>query len=457
MDVAISLGEWCAGSPPSGTAWRSERFRDLTGDLLSTLARDGFKHSAMVWHRDRGFDGELLPDDIIEAIQASVRFAALDANDHLRDDPNAGFYIATSENAELYVQPIDVDHGGITHRRGGALKRVISGGLKIGQKSIPLPDAVVPIQGHTLVSKKLSQAVFSALGSSKDRHRRVRIALEWHAVAMSNPRAVTMQQRIIALKTGFEALTGTSESREGARRLRRLFEVTCGPHVAKLPWPGLLWSPKERTDLVRVHTAISGKKKHDMRSELEDWFMTLATARNEVIHDGELSVFEYQAPSERPLSRYQGTLFWIGERMLREAIKASLGAEILLCGLLADWSKYKELEDELAAVVASGDGGAVEVAPPEEPKSAPAAPQTRDLASLFTELGCSSANEVELTKAVAAASASEEVALKNAMAVRDLWVASVRDRSVPVSTAEKELLEHAGAEEALPKHFTPCE
>jgi hypothetical protein len=64
--------------------------------------------------------------------------------------------------------------------------------------------------------------------------------------------------------------------------------------------------------------------------------MTLAAARNSVIHDGVLSVTDYEAPQERPISRYKGSLFWIGDRLAREAIKASLGAELLLCARLKE-------------------------------------------------------------------------------------------------------------------------
>jgi hypothetical protein len=49
---------------------------------------------------------------------------------HVRDDPNARRYLATSENADLFSQPIDEDKAYISYQIGGALHRVLSGGWR---------------------------------------------------------------------------------------------------------------------------------------------------------------------------------------------------------------------------------------------------------------------------------------------------------------------------------------
>jgi hypothetical protein len=346
MTDSMELGEWCIGRPPQRVAWRSARFKSLAESLVKSFEKSGFRDIAMFWHRDRGFDGTIPSDAEIRAIQTGVRFSALDANDQVLSGLNVGHVLVTTENAELFLQPIDEEDGSIAHRTGGALKSVLTGGYKIGDGAIPLPDATVPILRPVIVSKKLAAALFQTLTTASAQSGHIRIALEWHAVAMSNPNAVTLQQRLIAIKTAFEALLGTSDSRDCARRLRALFETAAGPHLHLLPWAGVLWSPKERRDLVRQYTTRKGALRSDTRSELEDWFMTLTDARNSVIHDGVLSVTDYGPPQERPLSRYKGSLFWIGERLVREAIKASLGAEVLLCARLkeeASWAEFATL------------------------------------------------------------------------------------------------------------------
>lgn len=67
--------------------------------------------------------------------------------------------------------------------------------------------------------------------------------------------------------------------RECARRLRQLFERATAPHSAWLPWAGLLWPPRERVALARTSRKGDGRTEPDTRSELEDWFMTLAEAK----------------------------------------------------------------------------------------------------------------------------------------------------------------------------------
>lgn len=449
----LDLGEWLVGTPPAEVTWRSPRFKELSETLFASFAKVGFGERSLLWHRDRGFDGQLPPDNIIRAIQAGVRFAVLDANDDVRGDPNAGYYLATTENAELYLQPIDEEDGGITHRRGGLLRNVLTGGLKIGQEPLPLPDAVLKIDRPVRASSKLARAVFDALAvSGSAEKRRVNIALEWYFAALVNPRAVTLQQRLIMLKTGFEALVGEgmSNSRDDARRLRALFEGVTLPHRALLPWPGILWSPKERTDLQRTYVSRSGRTRIDTRSELEDWFMTLAEARNSIIHDGELSVVEYGPPSERPLSRYKGQLFWTGERLLRDAIKAALGAEVLLCGALADAAMGQQLMEMLREEAArdSAQPAFDENQADESHDSALMGDEVeapRTLEALLAELGCQAANEIEMTQVVGRGNSD------------DAWSAKAGERSLLISSAEREILEAAGAEDALPHYFRRCD
>jgi hypothetical protein len=445
----LDLGEWVVGRPPSDMAWRSERFRELVEKLIGSFTGDGFASPALLWQRERGLDGQPPSPADYEAIQAAVRFAVLDANDRVSKGPNAAYHLATAENAELYVQPIDETDGSIAFREGGALKSILSGGWTIGQRPCPLPDAVVPIVFPLHVSRRIAKAVFSALVAVPDvRQGRVRIALEWHADAMKNPRAITLQHRLIALKTGFEALLGTSDSREGARRLRKLFEDATRAHSNLLPWAGVLWSPNERVDLARVHIR-KRQQRPDMRSEIEDWFMTLAEARNAVIHEGKLTVTEFTLV-ERPLSPYKGNLFWVGERLLREAIKARLGADVLLGPLIAEHVQWERIIAEIAQTRASHEPEAIV-----GPVSVPSATETRPprpLSDILDVLGCRAANEVLLERAAGGASFSEEAAREMAMTVRDAWVAQgPSGRSVLISAKERMLLERHGAEQKLPR------
>ncbi|MDF3070650.1 MAG: hypothetical protein K0R38_6251 [Polyangiaceae bacterium] len=427
---------------PTDVLWRSERFEELARALLASLGKAGFQDSAVLWHRQHGFDGQDVPDDTARAVQAALRFAVLDANDQSEGSLNRGMRLATAENATMHRQPVDEDDGSFTVTRGGALNQTMIGGWRIGEQPPSLPDSVVAVE-PVRVCQRLAASLYTTCRSSRTSARRVRVAVEWHAAAMANAEAVSLQQRIIALKTGFESLLGTSDSRECARLLRELFESATKPGHDLLPWAGILWSPRERVDLKRAYRRRDGANTLDVRSEVEDWFMALADARNAIIHRGAMPDPQYAAPVERPLSRYAGHLFWRGERLLREAIKAKLGTEVLLCGLLAEQQRWNEvmkalLEEEPETVKQLEVLGTRARAKPPSPPS-----DSRSLDELLAALGCPAANRVLLRFVTSEGPLSR-------------WAAKVDGRELLVDEKEKAILEAAGAEEALRDWIELC-
>lgn len=471
LSKGIRLGDWCIGKPSEQVQWRSQRFKELALAYVAAFINKGFKDGALMWHYQRGFDGSMPEPQVWSAIRATMCFIMLDANDQVRTDPNAGHYMTTSENAELYTQPIDEKKEYITHRRGGLLREVMSIGAKIGAGVVPpLPDAVVAVSQPVAVSQHLATALFEAiLDPSKQDNRRIGIALEWHRFALSNPIVVSWPQRLISLKTAFEALSGESKTHQCARFLRQLFESTTRPHVDRLPWPGILWSPRESTNLHRTWMQ-NGVPQPVVRSELEEWFHALGSARNEIIHEGTLTTAVYQAPTERPLSRYAGPIFWTADRLVREAVKAMLGVEVLLCGLIKDVEAWRQF-------LAAGVSNAEEIDVHTDPETVPLKPNAmsaedcdasieeeespaqahRSLKMLLSELECDAANKVLLEKIVAYSSPTIEGAVENARSVKGCWSASFGEISIRISKAERDLLETAGAEFALSLHWTQCE
>ena len=459
LERTLDLGEWLVGTPPKGIAWHSDRFRDLVGELLQSFTRAGFRNGAMLWHRDRGLDGQPPSEDASRAIMAATRFAVLDANDRLGRDPNIGHLLATAENGELILQPIDEENGDVTHVRSGGLKRILSAGWKLGEAPIPLPEATVAIQIPVAASSKLARAVYERMVSQEAGiTRRMQVAIEWHGMAMANAAAVRWQQRIIAIKTGFEILFGESKSWKCAAKLRACFENATGDHRTMLPWCGLLWSPKERVDLARSWKNEKGEEQKGQRSEIEDWFMALANARNEIIHEGVVSVAQYAAPAERQLSRYarwhEGSIFWVGERVLREAIKAHLGPEILLAGqfaksrVLADLIQALRLERDQDEPTVHGEANVSNSAGQDHDQKPTKPP--RSVAQLLTELACQAANQVEISKAHGMPSASQEVARASSADMMNMWGAEAGGNSLLISESERDLLLAAGAEESIP-------
>jgi hypothetical protein len=438
------LGPWSVGSLPEGLSWRSPRFESLVRGLLTALGDSGFRDPAIVWRTGAGLDGDAPDGPTAAAMQAAIRFAALDANDQSEGSLNRARELATAENGILHIQPVNEDDGRVTLERGGALNRTLIGGWQLGDQAPSMPDAVVAIE-PVRISSKLAQAVFRSWTKPGRRAERLKVAIEWHAMAMANPEAVTLQQRLIAIKTGFEALLGSSNSRDAAKRLRKLFEDSTQPAVEDLPWAGLLWSPHER-ELPRT-LRVLGQAVPDVRSEIEDWFMALAGARNAVIHEGVLRSVDYAAPPERPLSRYKGSLFWRGERILREAVKARLGTEILLCGLLNERRRREKFGPELVdALLLAAEQTPQDTAttPPEAlDGEAEQSEVVRSVAELVSAVGAAAPNQIVLR-------------IHSAQNWPPSWEAEFNDTIAVINDWEKKELEAAGAEEELRPCLEPC-
>ena len=444
----LELGEWIVGSPPPALAWAPGKFRELSVAFYKSFEKSDLRGGALLWHKDRGFDGSKPSDPELAAIRAAVTLAALDTKDRLpeEDDGNIAGSVVTTENAMLFVQPIDEVRGRVLHERGGLLKGSWVIGVPIGGDPPPVADAVQPMSESVPASPKLARALFETILKGNEDGTAIAAAAEWHRAALVNPAAVTMEQRLIALRIGFEALLHESDSWACARKLRELFERSTVAHRHLLPRSGLLWSPFERTDLNRTYRKKSGKEAPVQRTELEDWFMAFADARNQVVHRGGLSTWSYPPPPEHPLSRYAGWLLWKGERILREAIKATLGAEILLCGPIAqsalDEAAIEELR-QLQASIPSDDAA---------PSSATEVATPRSLSDLLAELSCTNANLVTVEGRY-----NPHLTASRRRVRQDGSRWGPMDFTMGVSEAERDILIQAGAEEELPNDWRPCE
>jgi hypothetical protein len=293
------------------------------------------------------------------------------------------------------------------------------------------------------VSNKLATAFFEAVRRDTHDGRTIATAAEWHRFAMSNPFAITTKQRIVAVKTAFEALLGTSDSRQAAHRLRVLFETATRGQHGLLPWTGLFWSPRERVEWWWEFSKKDKTRHLEGRSELERWFIALAKVRNLIIHEGKLVTETYEAPADRPLSRYAGALPWVGERVLREAIKATIGAEVLLCGALARRALAEKVFGDLARqlVAAAKERAATGT----EPASSVEAHPPRPLSKILGDLQVASANLVVVGPLRLGGNGYTHEATANRGQI-----------SMSITRSEFDALSAAGAEDELPDFWDPC-
>ena len=129
-----------------------------------------------------------------------------------------------------------------------------------------------------------------------------------------------------------------------------------------------------------------------------------------------------------------------GERILREAVKARLGTEVLLCGLLRERRRWEEVGPDLVAALqlvaadAPQDAASLQ---PDEP-----AP-VRTVAELVAGLGAVAPNEIVFR-------------IHSAENYPPTWEAEFNENVEVINDAEKRALEAAGAERELSPWFEPC-
>lgn len=149
-------------------------------------------------------------------------------------------------------------------------------------------------------------------------------------------------ERVVFLKTAFEAMTGTSKSHVSAQTLRQLFEAV--PDTSPTDSELLVWSPSE-TPVHPWTFAKNGKPQTLQITGLEHWFMSFADARNAIIHQGVVPSLIYTNPSN---TEYEGSFAFTAEFLLRAIIKVSL-AQVGYPDLWrsAMWRAVKAAFDEL--------------------------------------------------------------------------------------------------------------
>jgi hypothetical protein len=309
-------------------SWLSDAFESRVRQFLVGFRDPGgavVAKPTLVVRSGLGMDGAAPTIDESRAMEAAIAYATVNANPYW--SPGLpGWGVATADNADLWVQPIDVESGFVALGRGGRVL-VRSGGHQLGDAafSVPAPlELHLPFVVH--LDAELMEAVYELLLDPPSCHRarvsRLRIAIRWLTKSWLNSASISEEDRLVFLKTASEALVGsTGGSRQAAGRLRGVFETARGQEGGGHGLDALLWSPDEPTFL-RGGNAISA---------LEHWYMALADARNQVVHG------EPDAPRtyDEAGSPYAGPFVETGDRVLREAIDVELGN----CGYPAVWRR----------------------------------------------------------------------------------------------------------------------
>ena len=332
MNERVEFADWELGPLKSfEDQWADPQFKARATAFLRKFVgidNEPINSPALLCRKGKQLDGQRPSGEEMRALELSIAFAFIDRNPrNLPENHHDGAYMVTADNAELHVWPIDLEHGRVT-KGTGLMVSVNIAGYKISDSELVLsppldlhmPMRLVP--PDLLVLKGIYETVLRSLCSpGEDRIAdRVRVAVDWFVKAWFNTATVHHPERLVFLKTAFEALTGTSKTHQSARKLRRIFEGLSAAANSKI----LVWSPEEKPVHIRTWVDQSGRSQTRLITDLEAWFMAFGEARNEIIHEGKLPPLTYSGANPN----YDGHFVFTAEFLLRGAIKVLLSTKL---------------------------------------------------------------------------------------------------------------------------------
>lgn len=326
----IAFADWELGPLEAfEDRWADPRFKDQATSFLGKFLEpnnESIDSPVLLCKKGKLLDGEQPTSDELVALGLALVFSVVDRNPRSSpENTDRGWGIVTADNAELYAWPIDLEQGHVT-LTAGQLVQVRTGGYKISDAKLvlrPPTDLHMPLSAASpdpLLLTGVYEAVLSSLRfpGKNPTADQVRVALVWFAKAWPNTTAVQWPERLVYLKTAFEALTGTSSNWKGACKLREIFEAL--PNITKRDSKILVWSPEEEPVHTRTWTSKNGKSQSALTTDLEHWFLAFGNARNIIVHEGGYPDLTYSNRN----SAYNGPFFFTGEYLLRGVIKILL-------------------------------------------------------------------------------------------------------------------------------------
>lgn len=352
----IEFADWELGPFESfEDRWADVKFKAQSKAFLAKFVDNAGKpieHPSLLCRRGDQIDGELPSPEEIAALEAAIAFAFLDENPRRTPDTaRQGWNVLTTDNAEPFFWPVDVEAGDVTVTTG-LMFQTLGGGYRIDDAELvirPPLDLHLPLGSQTADAVCLDAIYRTVLSSlrtpgANPTADRIKTAIGWLAKAWRNTATVHFPERVVFLKTAFEAMTGTSKSHVSAQRLRQLFEAV--QEASPTDSDRLVWSPAEQAVHAWTFTK-NGKPQTVQVTGLEHWFMSLGDARNTIIHQGVVPSLMYSNPSN---TEYEGPFVFTAEFLLRAVVKVSL-AQFGYSDLWrsATWRAVKAAYQELEA------------------------------------------------------------------------------------------------------------
>ena len=320
--LTLYAGAWSTPDLALATKRFVEGFVDVDGNQIV--------NPALLASTTAGVTGAALTPGEQEAIELAIGFAAIDQNPfRTPENPHYGWAIATTDNADLWMQPLASD-GFVTLGRG-LRNTTRAGGLNIHDDAFRVPPPLELRASTTgfALDEFLVRAVYQVLASptseQKQLHDELRVAIRWLLKSWQNSASISWEDRVVFLKTSSEGIAQTHKTAEAVVALLQRYETSRRQDPPGLGLGNLLWSPDEP----RVSRSWGDPPRSQDITQFEHWYWALADVRNAILHSGSAPTLSY----EQPGSRYSGPLVETGDRVMRELIKLTLG----LCGYPEIW------------------------------------------------------------------------------------------------------------------------
>lgn len=224
LNQEVSIGQWTL-APFDTTAERLEG-SPLSNDerRAATCLVEAYKVpgtarlGAVAFPADAGIGGTF-ERSALRPLGHALLAGAVSGNPNLLTEEdhhlNAGFGVATAENARLFGHPLN-DNGDSYVTEKGTLVRTTA--WHVGRSDKPLPAVPAPIELPKPVfvsfDEELAEATFAALNAEGKAANRLAVALDWYRIALSNTDAVTLEVRVGATRAALEVLLDKSKSGE---------------------------------------------------------------------------------------------------------------------------------------------------------------------------------------------------------------------------------------------------
>lgn len=337
LEAPVTFGGWWLGplSEYSGE-WASADLEAATRTIASRFSAGDHQldHPSLLARLDLGVDGLIPSAEAIEALRPAIGFATIDQNPYWSEVTSTQSYcVATADNADLWVQPIDLHEHRITLGSGGRVQ-TLAGGLHFSSESFHIQ---APLELHMPFPIQLDAEALHALYTTlveprpgfEDLSARIRVAVRWLLRSWMNTPSITWQDRLIFIKVATEALTRCHRNDKSAAELVRLYSRAMTQDGEGVGIDGLLWSPGEPR-MTRHWTNKDGSQGSEV-TQLEHWACALGETRNALVHGEDGASLTYAEPS----SPYSGPFVEIGDRVVRELITVLLGE----CGYPECWRR----------------------------------------------------------------------------------------------------------------------